>query len=204
MTTKEPRAFIEACTHCPVCGSAEYRLETRIRSCSACGFTDFNNVIVAVAVWVLNERGELLLIERAKDPGRGRLAPPGGFVDAGENLETAAIREVREETGVEIAALSYVSSAPNTYAYHGLTRPVCDVFFLARLTRVEVSIATAEVTGWRFVSLGDLCPDELAFASMRESLHILKSPCGEGLRISRGLRWLRREVDSSRGVPAAR
>lgn len=46
--------------------------------------------------------GAIVLIERANDPFRGKLALPGGFVEIGETVETAAVREAREETGLEV------------------------------------------------------------------------------------------------------
>jgi 8-oxo-dGTP diphosphatase len=45
-----------------------------------------------------------LLIRRGRPPYEGKWAAPGGFVEAGESLEAAAIREVREEVGVELDA----------------------------------------------------------------------------------------------------
>ncbi|RSN59609.1 DNA hydrolase [Streptomyces sp. WAC 04229] len=47
--------------------------------------------------------GEVLLIERGWPPYAGHLALPGGYVDAGETSRTAAARELREETGVDVA-----------------------------------------------------------------------------------------------------
>jgi 8-oxo-dGTP diphosphatase len=46
---------------------------------------------------------QLLLIKRKNEPSKGMWAFPGGFVDAGEELEAAAIRELEEETGMALA-----------------------------------------------------------------------------------------------------
>lgn len=56
--------------------------------------------LVGVGVALL-EAGEILLIQRGKDPGKGLWAVPGGKVKGGESLRAAARREVREETGLD-------------------------------------------------------------------------------------------------------
>ena len=48
--------------------------------------------------------GKVLLIQRGKEPLRGRWVIPGGTVELGETLEEAVVREVREETGIEVRA----------------------------------------------------------------------------------------------------
>jgi 8-oxo-dGTP diphosphatase len=53
---------------------------------------------------------EVLLIKRAHEPFRGRWALPGGFVDANESLETAAARELEEETGLRGIALEQIKA----------------------------------------------------------------------------------------------
>src|SRR5437868_14343196 len=50
---------------------------------------------------VFDERGRVLLIRRRNDPYKGQYALPGGFIEAGETAEQCALRELREETGIE-------------------------------------------------------------------------------------------------------
>ncbi|HSV66070.1 MAG TPA: NUDIX domain-containing protein [Mycobacteriales bacterium] len=53
---------------------------------------------------ILDPAGRLLMVRRATEPGRGRWSLPGGRVEAGETAEQAAVREVREETGLVVQA----------------------------------------------------------------------------------------------------
>ncbi|MBI2305113.1 MAG: NUDIX domain-containing protein [Chloroflexi bacterium] len=70
--------------------------------CPACGFTYFHDPKVAVAV-ILAKDSQVLLSRRNHDPQKGAWSFPAGYVDAGERVEEAGRREVREETNLEIA-----------------------------------------------------------------------------------------------------
>lgn len=105
---------------CPRCGG---RLASRTLrtgdpprlTCQACGFVFFLDPKVATgAVFSLNSG--ILLIRRAIEPSYGKWVFPGGYVDRGESLEAAAIREVKEECGLDIhlaRLLGVYSSAGN-------------------------------------------------------------------------------------------
>jgi len=75
----------------------------------------YKNPLLTVDVVVLCPDDTIVLIKRKKDPYMGFWALPGGFVEYGERVEEAALREVREETGlkVELDHLLGVYSDPN-------------------------------------------------------------------------------------------
>jgi ADP-ribose pyrophosphatase YjhB (NUDIX family) len=59
--------------------------------------------ILSVAAVVVDDAGRVVLVRRGKAPDAGEWSIPGGAVEIGESLEAALRREVREETGLEIA-----------------------------------------------------------------------------------------------------
>ena len=89
---------------CPRCGT---RLQARSchgrtrPACPACSFVQFSNPRVAVVVF-LPQQDRILLVKRKFPPEQGAWARAAGFVDLGEPPEAAAVREVREETGLEV------------------------------------------------------------------------------------------------------
>lgn len=60
------------------------------------------------AVILLNKKEDVILIRRKNPPFQGKLALPGGFVDVGETVENACIREAREETNVKIKIIKLI------------------------------------------------------------------------------------------------
>ncbi len=88
-------------SHCSYCGHAYAPGQPWPRTCARCGHVSYLNP-VPVAVALVPVDGGLLAVRRGIEPGRGRLALPGGFINLGESWQAACAREVNEETGVTI------------------------------------------------------------------------------------------------------
>jgi len=74
--------------------------------CSACSFVLYENPAAASAGLVLDERGRVLLVRRAIEPFRGQWALPAGYQEVDEPPAQTAVREVLEETGIQVEVLS--------------------------------------------------------------------------------------------------
>jgi len=101
-----PPRWIEASMrHCSRCGAllamATLPEESRDRlACANCGYIAYVNPRLVVTTLPVTDGGELVLIRRGIEPGRGWWAQPGGFLEVDETVTEAAVRETLEETGL--------------------------------------------------------------------------------------------------------
>ena len=163
----------EAFQFCPRCGVAVEQPGRNPLRCTECEFTFFFSPNIGVVCIIANPAGEVVLFERARDPGKGLFGLPGGFVDPGESAEDAAIREVREEAALDVVALRYLGSFPNEYAYRGVTIPVTDMIYECDVASFDgLRLQPGEIAGIHLCRPG---PEELgrmAFESNRQGLEL--------------------------------
>lgn len=95
--------------------------------CPGCGHVHFDDPKVAAGV-LAEDNGRILLVRRGHDPMLGRWSFPSGYVDSGEVVEDAAIREVEEETG----AIVTIERLLGVYSTRG--EPVIFVAFAGAVT----------------------------------------------------------------------
>ena len=152
---------------CHVCGGAlESRSlnpgEPRRLVCSACGFVFYLDPKV-VACCLVEKDGKVLLLKRAVGPGKGKWVFLGGFVDRRESVETAALREAAEETGLTVR----IERLLGVYSYQGQV-PVVIVYVAEPVSgTLSASGESLEAASFREE---DIPWDELAFQSTREAL----------------------------------
>lgn len=138
--------------YCGRCATpTEPSTDERSRTCSACGLSVYPRI--APAIIVLVTRGahddEALLAwgRQRTEPFYSTLA---GFVEPGEDLETAVHREVREETGIDVTDVRYFGSQPWPFPHQLM------VGFLARYAGGEIHVQEAEIREARWVRAAEL------------------------------------------------
>ncbi|MDR2094866.1 MAG: NUDIX domain-containing protein [Treponema sp.] len=165
--------------YCPQCASRNIKFErNRVFRCPDCGFVYYHNTAAAGGLLIATDRG-VLLIERVKEPAKGKFAVPGGFVDPGEGAVEGLRRECREEIGWDPGPdIKLYASFPNSYPYKGIVYNTCDLFFTVSapdLRASRLSVDPREIGGIRFVRAQDIAPDDLAFDSTRRAITAFQS-----------------------------
>ena len=130
--------------------------------CAVCGFIFYLNPKVAACTIAMFDGG-VVLLKRAIEPSKGKWVFPGGFVDRGESVQAAAVRETLEEVGLKVSLLGILDA----YSYPG-SEIVVIVFSAdvlsgtpeARDEALEVKAFQPEQLPW----------EELAFDSTRAAL----------------------------------
>ncbi len=153
---------------CPRCGAP---LEERLLKatepprlvCSGCEFVFYLDPKIAVGTIIRSPSDRIVLVRRAIEPGYGKWVFPGGYVDRGEPLVEAAVREAREECGLDVRLDGLV----NIYSYPGRA-PVIVVYAATAIGgTLAVDDECLETAEFDRLSLPW---DDLAFRSTQEGL----------------------------------
>jgi ADP-ribose pyrophosphatase YjhB (NUDIX family) len=153
---------------CPRCGAPlERRLlkpaEPERLVCTRCAFVFYLDPKIAVGTIIRVEDDRLVFVRRGIEPGYGKWVFPGGYVDRGEPLTAAAVREAKEECGLDVRLDGLV----NIYSYAG--RAPVIVVYAATATGGELSVDDESLETAVFARSAIPWSD-LAFPSTREGL----------------------------------
>ena len=135
-----------------------------------CGFVYYFNPSAATVAVIINDKNELLVCRRAKEPAQGTLDLPGGFCDLYDTAEEGVAREVREEIGGNVIASSYLFSLPNTYLYSGFLVHTIDSFFRCQLDDYTNIGAYDDASESMWIPLQSIRPEDFGLDSIREGI----------------------------------
>lgn len=152
---------------------------TRTSSCFRCdkGHNIFANPAPTVGVLLLTPKGDVVLSRRGIEPQKGKLDALGGFVELGETLEEAALRELSEEAGLlasDLPPLAYLCSQPTTYPYDGEINQLITIFFTCIVpSSIHITPAddAAEVV---HIPLSAIPMGEISSDDVKKALHLLQ------------------------------
>lgn len=163
---------LEKFSFCPMCGSKHFEINNeKSKRCENCGFVFYANPSSATAAFIVNDKNELLVVKRGKEPAKGTLDLPGGFVDMDETAEEGMRREIKEETGLEVREMEYLFSIPNLYRYSGIDIHTLDMFFLCKVGSGETINASDDAADCFWVPFGEIHSEQFGLRSIRQALY---------------------------------
>lgn len=155
---------LEGVQYCPRCAAPLAIQPPRSATCATCGYVAFFNPKPVAAAIPTDSSGAIILLRRGTPhaPGHGLWTFPGGFVDLGESVEQAAIREAQEELriGITLTALHGVYSRPDDRI----------VLIVYTSTTDDVPQLTEEASEVQAFVPADIPWDDLAFWSTERAL----------------------------------
>jgi len=152
---------------CQLCGAPlverylDEEQHTR-KVCSGCGFISYLNPKTAAGV-VTREGDKIWLLRRNIPPGAGLWTFPGGYVDLGESVPDAAVREALEETGLNVR----LDGLLNVYSYKNVGIVLIAYYGSVIGGKAALSRESQEI---RAFSKENIPWDELAFTSTKDAL----------------------------------
>ncbi len=156
-------------SHCPRCGAP--LVHGAELHCPACGLVIYDNPAPTASALVMRD-GLLLLTRRAREPFAGWWDLPGGFVEPLELPEDAAVRELREETGLDIRIERLLGFFLDTYGDGGVA--TLNVYFTASVEGgTEAPADDVSEIGW--FPLDGVPMAEIAFPNGRQAIEQLQS-----------------------------
>jgi ADP-ribose pyrophosphatase YjhB (NUDIX family) len=137
--------------------------------CLSCGFIYYHSS-AAVAVGIVEWDDKIILTKRAREPQKGLLALPGGFVDYEESLESALVRELQEELNLIVTAPIYLCSHWERYSFRDVVYFATIAFYVVSANDILNAKADDDIDAFVLVQPKDIDYGKLAFESDRVAL----------------------------------
>lgn len=173
-TTDMTQHPLEKFRFCPLCGTKAFvENDTKSKRCKDCGFVYYFNPSASTVAVIVNERDELLVVRRAKEPACGTLDLPGGFCDCHETSEEGVVREVKEETGLCVDCATFLFTIPNIYPYGGLDIHTIDQFFLCHVKGTAEAVAADDAAEILWLPWAEVRAEQFGLKSISQGVERL-------------------------------
>jgi 8-oxo-dGTP diphosphatase len=160
---------LDGWTFCPRCREELTPGAGRL-DCPACGLAVYANPAPTACAVCEDEAGRVLLVRRAGGVYDGYWDLPGGFVDEAEHPVDCVVRELREETGLEVEPLGLLGIWMDRYSEDDSGPGTLNLYWRARVLGGRPAAAD-DVSELRWFAVDDLPPPEqLAFRNVAEAL----------------------------------
>ncbi len=172
MSNQNTREYI----FCPNCGKKDLEKSEEKIICLDCKFVKYNDPSPGASALPVKD-GKVLLAVRKDDPFKGTYDVIGGFVKPGESAEEAAVRETKEETGLNVKVIKLLASYPDVYGEGG--DPILVLQFVVEIVDGEMK-ASDDVSELEWVDIDDLPKlKNIGFESVKKTLTELYTQKGE-------------------------
>jgi len=174
---------------CPKCASEKINfIDGKLFRCPDCGFVYYHNTAAATGCIITGLTQQILFLVRGKNPEKGKLDLPGGFVDPGEGAIEGLYREIQEEIGwtptvpdgVPLAKVfTLFASFPNVYTFKNIDYNTCDLYFHINapgLCERDLRLQPGEIDGVRFLKPEEINYSEFAFESTCRAVRAFLTP----------------------------
>lgn len=156
---------------CYKCGNSLNTTDYGSLKCTNCGNEIFIDPTIGAMGIIENEKGEILMIQRGKDPFKGTWDVPAGFIDIkDQNAEETVAREAKEEVGVDIEKIRYLASYMHTYEYNEVEKPHMSLVFTAKLKSGEIKIDPVEIADAKFIAKSEIPFEDIGFPHVKLAL----------------------------------
>jgi len=136
-------------------------------ACDNCGYTHYANPALAVGVLVADAENRVCLILRGEEPRKGFWGLPAGFMEGDETAEQAAVRECREETGLDVA----LDGLAELYSYRHADHETSGVLILYHAHIIGgTPQAGTDTTDVKFFAASEIPFNQIAFLTHIQAL----------------------------------
>ena len=154
------KKFHETFTSCPNCGK-RLNHEKNSVSCETCKKVWYNNPAPATSIALIKD-GKILLAKRKIEPHKGEWDILGGFIEAGESAEETVIREMKEETTLDVEVDEYLGSVWDIYE----GRPTLPMLYLVKMkNKNQIPTPQDDVEELKWFTKSEI-PKNLAFRNV--------------------------------------